>query len=128
MGEQMKQVTLSSEVVFEMHARPTRKAEFLQKMDRMVPWPELCALVKLFYPQAGNRPPPIRLERMLRKYWFANWFNLANEAFEVVIHDIPVFWEFSAFDMGRELKAYESTLLEEKDHGKAMFAQTGFFL
>ena len=134
MGEPMKQVTLAAGTGFEMHARPTRKAEFLEKMDRLMPWPELCALVEPHYPKAGNGRPPIGLERMLRMYWVANWFNLADEACEDAMYDIPVFREFCAFDLGRERIPDATTLLkfrhllEDKDHGKAMFARVGALL
>jgi hypothetical protein len=30
-------------------------------MGRLVPWRELCALIELFYPEAGERPPAKRV-------------------------------------------------------------------
>jgi hypothetical protein len=33
----MKQMTLATGTSFEKHARPTRKAEFLVRMDRLMP-------------------------------------------------------------------------------------------
>lgn len=64
MGEPMKQVTLAAGKGFEMHARPTRKAEFLENMDRLMPcilWLELCVLVEPHHSKAGNGPLPIGL-------------------------------------------------------------------
>lgn len=130
----MKQVTLAMGRGFELHARPTRKAEFLAKMEMLMPWPELCALVEPHYPKAGNGRPPIGLERMLRMYWVANWFNLADEACEDAMYDIPVFREFCGFDLGRERIPDATTLLkfrhllEENDFGKEMFARVGALL
>jgi IS5 family transposase len=130
----MRQQTLAMGTGFELHARPTRKAEFLAKMNGLMPWSELCALVEPHYPKVGNGRPPIGLERMLRMYWVANWFNLADEACEDAMYDTPVFREFCGFDLGRERIPDATTLLkfrhllEEKDHGKAMFARVGALL
>jgi IS5 family transposase len=130
----MKQMTLATGTGFELHARPTRKAEFLAKMETLMPWSELCALIEPHYPKAGNGRPPIGLERMLRMYWVANWFNLADEACEDAMYDIPVFREFCGFDLGRERIPDATTLLkfrhllEANDFGKAMFARVGALL
>ena len=130
----MKQMTLATGTGFELHTRPTRKAEFLAKMETLMPWSELSALIEPHYPKAGSGRPPIGLERMLRMYWVANWFNLADEACEDAMYDIPVFREFCGFDLGRERIPDATTLLkfrhllEANDFGKAMFARVGALL
>ncbi len=130
----MKQQTLAMGTGFELHARPTRKAEFLTKMDGLMPWSELCALIEPHYPKAGNGRPPVGLERMLRMYWVANWFNLADAACEDALYDIPVFREFCGFDLGRERIPDATTLLkfrhllEKNEFGQAMFARVGALL
>lgn len=130
----MKQLTLAMGTGFELHARPTRKAEFLAKMEALMPWSELCALIEPHYPKAGNGRPPIGLERMLRMYWVANWFNLADEACEDAMYDTAIFREFCGFDLGRERIPDATTLLkfrhllEEHDFGKEMFARVGALL
>ena len=66
----MKQQTLAMAADqgenFERFRRPTRRDEFLAKMDSLVPWADLCAVIEPHYPKAGNGRPPIGLERMLR--------------------------------------------------------------
>ncbi len=62
----MKQMTLAAVKGFEKHRRTTRKAEFLARMDALMPWSEFCALIEPHYPVAGNGRPPIGVERMLR--------------------------------------------------------------
>ncbi len=130
----MKQMTLGTGTGFELHGRATRKAEFLVKMDQLMPWSELCALIEPHYPKAGNGRPPIGLERMLRMYWVANWFNLADEACEDAMYDIAMFREFCGFDLGRERIPDATTLLkfrhllEQNDFGKEMFARVGALL
>jgi IS5 family transposase len=130
----MKQKTLATGTGFDLHARPTRKAEFLAKMERLMPWAELCALVEPHYPKVGNGRPPVGLERMLRMYWVANWFNLADEACEDAMYDIAVFREFCDFDLGCERIPDATTLLkfrhllEKNGFGQAMFARVGALL
>jgi IS5 family transposase len=54
---------------FEQYTRKTRRALFLEEMEQVVPWRELCALVEPHYPKAGNGRPPVGVERMLRIYF-----------------------------------------------------------
>jgi IS5 family transposase len=130
----MKQMTLAAGRGFEKHARSTRKAEFLARMETLMPWAEFCALIEPHYPKVGNGRPPIGLERMLRMYCVANWFNLADEACEDALYDVAVFREFCRIDLGRERVPDATTLLnfrhllEEHKLGEAMFAKVGELL
>lgn len=130
----MKQLTLAAGRGFDKHARATRKAEFLAKMETLMPWAEFCALIEPHYPKAGNGRPPVGLERMLRMYCVANWFNLADEACEDALYDVPVFREFCQIDLGRERVPDATTLLnfrhllEEHKLGEALFAKVGELL
>ena len=127
-------MTLAAGTGFEKHSRPTRKGEFLARMESLVPWVEFCALIEPHYPRAGNGRPPIGLERMLRMYFLANWFNLADEACEDALYDVPVFREFCRIDLGREPVPDATTLLnfrhllEAHKLGAAMFAKVGELL
>lgn len=129
----MKQSTLAASG-FEVHRKPTRKAEFLARMDKLIPWVDFCKVIEPFYPKAGNGRPPIGLERMLRMYFIAHWFNLADEACEDALYDLPAFREFCRIDLGRE-RVPDATsllnfrhLLEAHDLGAALFAKVGELL
>src|SRR5438477_8944086 len=50
----MKQRTLAMMTGFEQYTRKTRRAIFLEEMEQVVPWGELCALVAPHYPQPGK--------------------------------------------------------------------------
>ena len=50
----MKQRTLAMMTGFEQYTRKTRRAIFLEEMEQLVPWGELCALVAPHYPQPGK--------------------------------------------------------------------------
>lgn len=130
----MKQMTLAGAKGFEKHQRVTRKAEFLARMEWLIPWQAFCALIEEHYPKAGNGRPPIGLERMLRMYLIANWFNLADQACEDALYDVPVFREFCRIDLGRERVPDATTLLhfrhllEAHDLGAAMFEKVSQLL
>lgn len=130
----MKQMTFAAAKGFEVHGRATRKAQFLARMDALVPWSEFCALIAPHYPKAGNGRPPVGLERMLRMYCVANWFNLADQACEEALYDVPAFREFCRIDLGRERVPDATTLLqfrhllERHELGAALFAKVGELL
>jgi len=130
----MKQMTLATAKGFEVHGRATRKAEFLARMETLVPWTQFCALIEPHYPKAGNGRPPVGLERMLRMYLIANWFNLGDEACEDALYDIAAFRDFCRIDLGRERVPDATTLLnfrhllEQHQIGTALFAKVGELL
>jgi IS5 family transposase len=94
----------------------------------------LCAVIEPHYPKAGNGRPPVGLERMLRMYLVANWFNLADEACEDALYDLPCFRDFCRIDLGHERVPDATTLLnfrhllEQHQLGAALFAKVGELL
>lgn len=119
---------------FEAYRKQTRKAEFLSRMDTLVPWAEFCSVIEPYYPKAGDGRRPVGLERMLRMYFVANWFNLADEACEDALYDVEAFRDFCRIDLGRERVPDATTLLnfrhllERHDLGAALFAKVGELL
>ncbi|WP_429500608.1 IS5 family transposase (plasmid) [Robbsia andropogonis] len=130
----MKQMTLATSKGFEVYGRTTRKAAFLARMELLIPWAEFCALISPFYPLVGNGRAPIGVERMLRMYFVANWFNLADVACEDALYDVAAFREFCRIDLGRERVPDATTLLkfrhllEKHELGAALFAKVGELL
>jgi len=130
----VKQMTLAAAKGFEVHGRATRKAEFLARMEALVPWAEFCALIEPYYPKAGGGRPPRGMERMLRMYCIAIWFNLGDEACEEALYDIAAFRDFCGIDLGRERVPDATTLLnfrhllEEHRIGTVLFAKIGELL
>ena len=82
----MKQQTLAMAADqgagFEQYRRRTKREDFLDAMNAIVPWAALCAVIEPHYPKAGNGRRPIGLERMLRIHLLQHWFNLADNAVE----------------------------------------------
>jgi len=83
----MKQWTLAAQSGFERYTKKTRRALFLEEMEQVVPWAELCALIEPVYPKAGPGRPPVGMERMLRIYFLQQWFNLSDPAVEEALYD-----------------------------------------
>ena len=121
----MKQQTLTS---FEKFGKTTRRAQFLSDMDRIIPWPELAAVVQTVYPKIsenGGRPP-IPVERMLRIYFLQLWFNLSDPGVEEALYDSVAMRSFVGIDLGVEGVPDETTvckfrhLLERHKLGKTL--------
>jgi IS5 family transposase len=130
----MKQMSLVAAAGFARNGRVTKRATFLAEMDRVVPWSALCAVVDPFYPKAGNGRPPIALERMLRMYFLAHWFNLADAALEEAVYDSEAMRQFLDIDLTRDLVPDETTvckfrhLLERNNLGAKLFEEVGLHL
>jgi len=95
---------------FEQYTRKTRRAIFLEEMEQVVPWRELCVLVEPHYPKPGNGRPPAGVERMLRIYFLQQWFNLSDPAVEEALYDSAVMRQFVGVDLGREPAPDETTV------------------
>jgi hypothetical protein len=74
----MKQQTLAMAADqgagFEQYRRPTKRDVFVETMEQIVPWTQLCEVIEPHYPKGQGGRPPIGLERM---HFVQHWFNLA---------------------------------------------------
>ena len=96
---------------FERYTKKTKRALFLEEMEQVVPWAELCALIEPHYPQAGDGRPPVGLQRMLRIYFLQQWFNLSDPGVEEALYDSAVLRQFVGIDLGQEPAPDETTVL-----------------
>jgi hypothetical protein len=83
-----QQRTLATMNGFERYSKRTRRAAFLEEMEQVVPWAELCSLLEPYYPKAGNGRPPVGVERMLRVYFLQQWFNLSDPEVEEALYEV----------------------------------------
>ena len=130
----MRQRTLADEG-FEKFRKPTRREQFLDEMDQIIPWRELCKVIKPFYPKpkcAGR--PAVGLERMLRIHFLQHWFNLSDPAVEEALYDSRAMRRFAGIDLGREPAPDETTickfrhLLEAHNLGDQLFVLINEYL
>ena len=119
---------------FERYTKKTRRQVFLEEMEQVVPWRELCALIEPHYPKPGNGRPPVGVERMLRIYFLQQWFNLSDPAVEEALYDSPVMRQFVGIDLGCEPAPDETTvckfrhLLEEHRLGEKILGTVNLHL
>jgi len=129
-----QQRTLAMMTGFERYTKKTRRAIFLEEMEQVVPWRELCGLVEPHYPKPGNGRPPVGVERMLRIYFLQQWFNLSDPAVEEALYDSAVMRQFVGIDLGREPVPDETTvckfrhLLEEHQLGEQILGMVNLYL
>ncbi len=94
-----------------MSTKRTRKREFLDEMERVVPWAALVQVVEPYYPKAKTGRPPFGIETMLRIHYLQQWFALSDPAMEEALHDMPAFREFAKLDDGVARLPDETTIL-----------------
>lgn len=105
----MKQMSLATG--FEKKSKRTRKREFLDEMDLVVPWHELVTLIESHSPPKATGRPAFAVESMLRIHLLQQWFNLSDPAVEEALYDTPVFASFARLDPGISTMPDESTIL-----------------
>ena len=108
----MKQMSLG-ESGFERKTKRTRKREFLDEMNLVVPWAELVSLIAPHAPAPGSKGgrPPFAVATMLRIHFLQQWFNLSDPAMEEALYDMALFREFVGLDAGEDSLPDESTIL-----------------
>ena len=106
----MKQISLAT-TGFELATKRTRKREFLDEMDRVIPWSQLLALIAPHAPAGKTGRPPFATEVMLRIHLLQQFFGHSDPAMEEALHDIPLYREFAQLDVGTTRLPDESTIL-----------------
>jgi IS5 family transposase len=103
----MKQLGLG----LNLSTKRTRKREFLDEMERVVPWAALVQIVEPYYSRAKTGRPPFGIETMLRIHFMQQWFALSDPAMEEALHDVPLFREFAKLGDGVTRLPDETTIL-----------------
>ena len=122
----------------------TRRAQFLDEMERIVPWAQLVALIAPYYPPEGKRAfggrPAYPLEVMLRVHCLQLWWNLGDLQAQEELYESSTARTFARLD-GAAVMPDETTILRFRHllekHGLAekifakvndMLAQQGLLL
>lgn len=123
----MKQQTFS-DIEYSNRKKKTKKEEFLDSMNEIIPWDDWITLIKTHYPSGKRGRPPRGIEIMLRMYLLQNWFNLSDEAIEDAVYDSYAMRSFMQIDFSNEQVPDATTLLkfrhliEEHKIGEQIFA------
>lgn len=113
---------------FAAKKKSTRRERFLARMEEVIPWAALLAVIAPHYPKGERGRPPIGLERMLRVYFLQQWYALADEALEDALYDSQALQRFARIELDAEGVPDATTLLkfrrllETHDLCKAIFA------
>lgn len=100
-----------SQTEFSAKKKITRREKFLARMEEVIPWAKLLAVIEPFYPKGQRGRPPIGLERMLRVYFLQQWYGLADEALEDALYDSQALQGFARIDLGASGVPDATTLL-----------------
>lgn len=107
----MQQLTLAQQAEFQRYTKKTRREQFLEEMDAVMPWAELLALVKPHYSKGEQGRKPVGLGIMLRVYFLQQWFALSDPAVEDALYESAVMRRFAGIDLGRAPAPDETTIL-----------------
>lgn len=124
--ERMKQQTLS-DMEYSYRKKKTKREEFLEIMDEIIPWDEWVGVIRPYYPEGKRGRPPIELELILRMYLLQTWFNLSDPGTEDAIYDSYAMRKFTGIDFMNDSVPDETTLcnfrhlLEEHELNKLFF-------
>ncbi|MEQ1949741.1 MAG: IS5 family transposase [Bryobacteraceae bacterium] len=117
-----------SQAEFADKKKITRREKFLARMEALIAWAKLLAVIEPFYPKGERGRPPIGLERMLRVYFLQQWYGLADEALEDALYDSQALQGFARIDLAAQGVPDATTLLkfrrllETHDLCKGIFA------
>jgi len=107
----MIQQTTFAHAEFAAKKKTTRREKFLARMEEVIPWVRLLAVLEPHYPKGQRGRPPIGLERMLRVYFLQQWYGLADEALEDALYDSQALQRFARIDLSAEGVPDATTLL-----------------
>ena len=108
----MTHQTSFAQAEFADKKKTTRREKFLARMEEVIPWARLLAVIEPHYPKGERGRPPIGLERMLRVYFLQQWYALADEALEDALYDSQALQHFARVDLGAEGVPDATTLLK----------------
>ena len=98
----IKQITLS-ELSDELAQRKTKKKEFLNRIDRIVPWDEWIKIIEPHYYKGGRGNKPYDKELMLRLYLLQNLYNLSDMQTAEQVIDSRAFSDFCSISSPEEV-------------------------
>lgn len=97
-----KQITLSS-LSDELAQARTKKKEFLEQIERIIPWSEWIGIIKPHYYKGKRGQKPYELETMLRIHLLQEMYDLADMAAMTEVIDSRAFSEFCGVDSSNQV-------------------------
>ena len=122
----MNQETFT-DMEYSRRKKKTKREEFLEIMEDIIPWEEWVGIIAPYYPQWKRGRPPMGIEKMLRMNLLQIWFHLSDPATEDAIYDSYAMRKFTGINFLTESVPDETTLckfrhlLEEHGLNKVFF-------
>ena len=106
----MKKQETFTDIEYSFRKKKTKREEFLEIMDEIIPWDEWVGVIEPYYPKGKRGRPPMGIEKMLRMYLLQIWFNLSDPAVEDAIYDSYAMRKFTGINFMTEAVPDETTL------------------
>ena len=95
---------------YSFRKKKTKREEFLEIMDEIIPWDEWVGVIEPYYPKGKRGRPLMGIEKMLRLYLLQIWFNLSDLATKNAIYDSYAMRKFTGIHFMTEAVPDETTL------------------
>ena len=103
-----------TDLEYSLRKQAGRREKMLTKLDEIIPWDEMEAIVEPYYP-SGRRGRPVKpLKIMLRMYFVQNWFGLSGSAIEDAVYDSYAIRKFVGITFWEEQAPDANTLYRFK--------------
>lgn len=83
----MKKQYSLTDIEYGNRRRKTKREEFLERMDAVIPWSEWVEIIQPIYYVGHRGRKPIGIETMLRMTMLQEWFSLSDDGVEDAIYD-----------------------------------------
>lgn len=118
---------------FNSKRRQTRKEKFLGRMEKLIPWSRLIAVIEPHYPKAGNGRRPYPLTTMLRIHCMQHWYNLSDPAMEDALYEIASMRLFAGLSLDKAIPDHTTImnfrhLLERQGLSRKIFEEVSSWL
>ena len=123
-----------SDYEYSCRKKTTKREEFLNVMEDIIPWDEWVEFVRPYYPDGKRGRPTKGIEKMLRMYLLQVWFNLSDEGIEDAVYDSYAFRKFMGINFIEEQVPDATTLLkfrhllEKNNIGEQLFKAINYVL
>jgi IS5 family transposase len=93
--------------------RLTRREEFLNEMEAVIPWSRLIALIEPHYPKSGKQGrQPKGLGIMFRIHCMQNWFSYSDRQMEDALYEVESIRRFAGYGSAMAALPDETTILK----------------
>ena len=119
----MEQQLSFADSEYQHKRRQTHKEKFLGRMDKLIPWKRLEAIIEPHYPKAGNGRRPLSLLTMLR---IQQWYSLSDPAMEDALYEMASMKPFTGLSLNKPIPDHTTImnfryLLERHDLARLIF-------